>query len=392
MTNESTRTTQATHTADSAASARATADRSTDRGANGSATSATAPLDVGVVVIGRNEGERLRRCLHSLIGQQVGPMVYVDSGSTDGSVELARRLGVEVVALDTSLPFTMARGRNAGFQRLHELHPELSWVQFVDGDCEVDTSWIAQGRSLLQARSDVVAVCGFRKERHPEVSIYNQLIDLEWQGPVGEIGHCGGDAMYRVGAFLSAGGFREEMIAGEEPELCVRLRSKGGVIFRLDVPMTVHDADMTRFWQWWRRAVRCGHAYAEGYSLHGRGPMHHNQKQLRSSLILGAALPVACGALALTPIVGARSAASLVALAAYAKSARGAFVARRALGNTREEAALYSGFVVLAKFPEALGIAKYYLNAARGRRSALIEYNTPAVTTTLDVSSPQRST
>lgn len=233
---------------------------------------------VGVVVIGRNEGERLRRCLMSLLAQSVGPVVYVDSGSTDGSVEMALGLGVFVEELDTSLPFTMARGRNAGFHKLVTMRQGLEFVQFVDGDCEVDKKWVQCGLSLLLERPDVVAVCGFRRERQPERSRYNRLIDLEWQGPVGEVGACGGDAIYRCAAFACENGFNEAMIAGEEPELCLRLRTKGGIIWRLDVPMTIHDAAMTTFAQWWKRARRCGHAYAEGYHLHGRTPLFHNKK------------------------------------------------------------------------------------------------------------------
>src|SRR5947209_19431049 len=100
---------------------------------------------VGVVAVGRNEGERLRRCLASLQGQSAA-LVYVDSGSTDGSVAVARSFGASVVELDTSVPFTAARARNAGFDRLMAEHPDLAYVQFVDGDCEVDPDWVGRAR------------------------------------------------------------------------------------------------------------------------------------------------------------------------------------------------------------------------------------------------------
>src|SRR5947207_307333 len=60
---------------------------------------------LGVVVIGRNEGDRLRTCLSAVAGRNL-PVVYVDSGSTDGSVATARGLGADVVALDLTTPFT----------------------------------------------------------------------------------------------------------------------------------------------------------------------------------------------------------------------------------------------------------------------------------------------
>ena len=83
---------------------------------------------VGVVAIGRNEGERLRRCLQSL-DPRAQPVVYVDSGSSDGSPKLARSMHVDGVDLDLDIPFTAARARNAGFEQLLKIAPEIEFVQ-----------------------------------------------------------------------------------------------------------------------------------------------------------------------------------------------------------------------------------------------------------------------
>src|ERR1700738_3404233 len=88
---------------------------------------------VGVVVIGRNEGDRLRRCLESVRGT-ADRVVYVDSGSSDNSVAMSRGLGATVVELDLRIPFTAARARNEGFDRLLGEQPALRYVFFVDGD------------------------------------------------------------------------------------------------------------------------------------------------------------------------------------------------------------------------------------------------------------------
>jgi glycosyltransferase involved in cell wall biosynthesis len=212
-----------------------------------------APLKVGVVMIGRNEGERIRKCLESLggIAKQV---VYVDSGSTDGSVDMARAMGVEVVGLDMRVAFTAARARNEGFRRLRELAPDLAYVQFVDGDCELADGWLEKAVMFLGEHESVAVVCGRLREHYPERSIYNMLCDIEWDTPVGEAKSCGGNAVMRVGAFESAQGYRADLIAGEEPELCVRLRAAGWLIWRLDEEMALHDAAMTRFGQWWTRS------------------------------------------------------------------------------------------------------------------------------------------
>jgi GT2 family glycosyltransferase len=218
--------------------------------------------DIGVIAIGRNEGERLRRCLASVAGRRL-PVVYVDSASTDGSAKLARSLGVEVVDLDMSLPFSAARARNEGFERLTRTAPDVKFVQFVDGDCEIVDGWIERARRELENRPDAAVVCGRRRERFPDASVYNRLADLEWDTPVGEAESCGGDAMMRVEPLRAAGGFDASVVAGEEPELCQRLRRAGWKVLRVDAEMTLHDSAMLTFGQWWKRAVRSGYGAAD---------------------------------------------------------------------------------------------------------------------------------
>ena len=246
---------------------------------------------LGLVAIGRNEGDRLRRCLDSVVGNGL-PVVYVDSGSTDGSIELARAKGAEVVELDMSQPFTMARGRNAGFARLEEIAPEVRFVQFVDGDCEVVAGWLERGLAAIEGRPEIAAVSGRRRERFPDRSIYNRIADIEWDAPSGEAKFCGGDVLIRAEAFRQIGGYNPTLIAGEDPELSVRLRQHGWTILRIDAEMTLHDMAMTRFSQWWKRGVRSGFAFAEGAAMHGKPPERHWVNHVRSLLIWGIALPM----------------------------------------------------------------------------------------------------
>jgi GT2 family glycosyltransferase len=336
---------------------------------------------VGVVVIGRNEGERLKRCLRSLLSQGAGPIVYVDSGSSDDSVAFSRGLGVIVVNLDTSIPFTMARGRNAGFEELSRRYPALRWVQFVDGDCEVRPGWIAEARAAIVARPEIAAVCGRRRERHPEASIYNRLADMEWNAPIGEVEASGGDVLFRCPVFLELGGFNPRMIAGEEPELCVRVRERGYKILRIEAEMTLHDAAMSRFSQWWTRATRGGHAFAEGMALHGRGESRHSVRETLSALTYGMALPALFGGalvFAATGIGFGPLTAGVIALVplAYLRAGLNAYRQRRGRGDPARHAALYGAFCMLGKIPESIGVATYWLNRWRGRYSGLMEYKT----------------
>jgi GT2 family glycosyltransferase len=329
---------------------------------------------VGVVAIGRNEGERLRRCLASL-DPAARPTVYVDSGSTDGSPDVARSLGADVVALDLSLPFTAARARNAGFERLLTLVPGVEYVQFVDGDCEVDAAWLPTATAELDARPEVAVVCGRRRERHPEATVYNRLCDLEWDGPPGETEACGGDALMRVSALQAVGGYRPDLIAGEEPELCVRLRANGGKVVRLAAEMTRHDAAMTRFGQWWRRNVRAGHAFAEVSRLHADSPFGIWKREARSNRFWGLVVPAV--ALIAGPFTLGLSLVLVVGYAVlYARIARG----RRRRGDDPRTARLFARYCVLSKFPQAAGQLRYWRDRLSGRTNRLIEYKGPGTT------------
>ena len=330
---------------------------------------------IGVVAIGRNEGERLRYCLESVVNR-VAQVVYVDSGSTDQSVELARSLGVDVVELDLSIPFTAARARNAGFMRLLELNSNLNYVQFVDGDCEVVAGWLEQARQTLETNPQVVVVCGRRRERYPEATLYNRLCDIEWETPVGEAKACGGDAMMRVTALQAVGGYNPTLIAGEEPELCVRLRQNGGRILRIDAEMTLHDAQMTRLSQWWKRSVRAGYAYAEGAFLHGAPPERHWVKETRSIQLWGMLIPTITVLLAL-PTQGL----SLLLLTGYPLMTYKIYQYSRRAGRGHSEALLFAVSCMLAKLPQAQGQLRFYWGKVFKRPAKLIEYNTtPSVT------------
>lgn len=314
---------------------------------------------IGVVVIGRNEGERLLRCFETLTSD-VALVVYVDSGSTDGSVAAARARGVEVVELDMTQPFTAARARNAGLERLVALRPDLTLVQMIDGDCALVPGWLETAERFLAAHPEVAVVCGRRRERFPEASLYNAVIDREWDTPTGEARACGGDALMRIDALRAIGGYNPGLIAGEEPEMCVRLRAEGWKIWRLPAEMTWHDAALTCFSQWWRRAQRAGHAYAEGVALHGRAPEHHKLREMLRALFWGLALPL-CAILgtALTPW-------SLALLLAWPVQV----LRIRRRGADFRQAVL----MMLAKLPEAQGILQYALTRSSGRPRQLIEY------------------
>jgi GT2 family glycosyltransferase len=322
---------------------------------------------VGVVAIGRNEGERLQRCLRSLPAN-LGAAVYVDSGSTDDSVAFARSRGVQVVELDMSTPFTAARARNAGIERLRGLLPSVKFVQVLDGDCELVDGFMESAAELLDADASLGVVCGRRRELHPETSHYNLLCDMEWNTPVGEADACGGDALMRLAAFDAAGGYDPALIAGEEPDMCSRMRRAGYRILRIDREMTRHDAAMTHFEQWWKRNQRAGHATAQWYDRYPDEGSH--RRNLRSNLVFGLLVPGTAAGL-MWPSAGF----SLSLLGLYAAPWWGARRYRMEIcGDGAREASLYATYCVIGKVPQAVGILQFHANRLRGRQSRLIEY------------------
>lgn len=338
---------------------------------------------MGTVVIGRNEGDKLSRCLRSL--HACGRIVYVDSASSDGSENVAESMGVEVVRLTSATQLSAARARNAGIARLQELVPDLDFVMFIDGDCEVFPDWVAVGQAELLSQPQVAVVCGRRRERNPERSIYNRLADMEWDAPIGLVKSCGGDSIMRRTAFEEVGGFNASATSGEEPELCQRLRKQGWQVLRIDADMTLHDSGDLNFLRWWRRCVRSGYGALDialrfrqqGESLYLR--------DVKSALgwAIGWPIAVALTAAWRSAVIGrGHTDSSSVALSLPMTAATAVYpaqVMRVALNNRvragNDKVALqYAALTMLSKWAHVLGqIARVY-DGATARMPRLIEY------------------
>lgn len=322
------------------------------------------PPTIGAVVIGRNEGQRLVNCLASMQGEAVR-LVYVDSGSSDRSVEEARKAGAEVVLLDTSEPFTAARARNAGFAALTADTPPPDYVQFVDGDCTLEPGWLTHAAKALDETPDIGIITGWRSEIAPRASLYNEMCEFEWHRPPGDIDACGGDMMVRRDLFARLGGFNPRVIAAEDDELCVRVRKDGFRVHRLPIPMTHHDAAMHRFTQWWQRAIRSGHGFAQVGDLHP----DHFVKERRRVWLYGAVLPLLLivGAVLSLPLL-------LAVLALYIASYARTVAGLRRAGLPLDRALRHSVLLFLSKFPNLIGAMRYHKRKRRGWDMEIIEY------------------
>ncbi|MFV8782799.1 glycosyltransferase family 2 protein [Microbulbifer sp. SA54] len=324
--------------------------------------------DIGIVVIGRNEGERLRSCLSSLQESHC-EVVYVDSGSTDNSIELAKSFGCTIVKLDMSRPFSAARARNAGVESLCQMGNKFDFVQFLDGDCEMDSKWLIKARKFLTENPSTAIVCGNRYERFPEKTVYNKLCAMEWQGEAGATTACGGDSLVRLIAFQQVNGFDESFICGEEPELCFRLKARGWQVYRLDEPMTKHDADMTKLSQFLMRARRSGHAYAHNAVKHGRWLNRFRLRNVASILLFGAFIPL----VSITLFFTIAPFYALLLLCIYPLTWL-KMQMNKPRGRQPKDHMIYSAFVIIGKFAQVLGVIELAINSYRKRQTLLIEY------------------
>jgi GT2 family glycosyltransferase len=324
--------------------------------------------NTGFIVIGRNEGDRLVRCLKSIL-KYSEKAVYVDSGSTDNSTENSRELGIGVVELDMRIPFSAARARNAGFKYLTETYSDIKFVQFIDGDCELKEGWIEKGVRFLVENKMYAVAAGRRREKFPNVTVYNLLSDIEWNTPIGDAEAIGGDFLIRVTAFRDAGGFNPTVIAGEEPDLCYRLRKSGWKIRRLDQEMTNHDAAMHSFNQWWRRAKRAGHAYIHGYMLHRKDGEGYYFKKTLQPWFWVVALPI--GILILSVVIAP---IFLTALALYPIQAVKIAVRERRRVGRASVSLLYGFFTMIAKWPQLTGQFLFIKRYITGKNMTIIEH------------------
>ncbi len=299
------------------------------------------------------------------------PLIYVDSGSTDHSVAIAGPLVDAVLELDPAKPFSAARARNEGFERLVTLFPTLELIQFVDGDCVLFEGWLEAAKQSMWDDTKRAVIIGHLQECNPDISIYNRLCALEWKSPAGDLknfGALGGIFMVRVNVFKNLGGFNTSVIAGEDSEFGVRLSLAGYKVTKIDHSMAIHDANMTTFSQWWKRSVRAGHAIGQRAHLNGRSSVKDCVQERKSTLVWGVAMPL----LALILLIPTRGASALILLA-YLVLALKVYLFRRKQNESVSDAIVYAKFIVLAKFANGLGLLKFYFNRFK-QRYEIIEY------------------
>lgn len=330
---------------------------------------------VSVVVIGRNEGARLERCLAAIAAARWADVrhevIYVDSHSSDGSRERAAALGAQVLTVER-MPPNAAKARNQGWRAARG-----EFVLFLDGDTVLHADFVSKALAALSAEPVLCAAWGHRRELDPGQSLYTRLLDLDWVYPPGRALYFGGDVLVRRAALAMVEGFDEGLNAGEEPELCARLRGRGWQIEHLDVPMTLHDLAIRRFKPYWLRAYRSGTAYAEvAARARAQGDVLWQRESARD---------LAHGALYASSPLLLLIAAGLSPWLALLLIAAGVAVILRTAKRSRWKAPddpglclLYAVHVHFQKVPAFFGQMAFRRAAAQRQRLDLIDYKADA--------------
>ena len=322
-------------------------------------------LQVSVIIIGRNEGERLIRCINSVKAMDFDPeqyeIIFCDSGSTDGSMENAEKLGARSLLVESDRP-TASKGRNLGYRNARG-----AYLFFLDGDTIVHPDFLKMSIDYLESHEKTAVIWGHRRETHPEKSVYNRVLDLDWVYPPGEAEFCGGDVVMRKAVLDEVQPYSEDLIAGEEPELCSRIRKAGYTIYHIDAPMTGHDLDIRTFGGYWKRCYRAGHAYAEVAERTNGMIFGRDSRKNHIQTLIYLIVPILL--LSFLHLIGLAlltAGAFLIVFRTYLKQRW-----RGASFGTTFLYAFHSHFAVPIIW---LGQLKYYRDRSRGRGGRIIEY------------------
>ena len=347
--------------------------------------------DIDCVLIGINCCKTLGRCIDSVFAcdypKDKVHLYYVDGGSTDRSIEIARDYeNVTVITITPEYP-TPGLGRNHGWRR-----GSSPLVQFLDSDTILDKEWLKRASGAMH-NDNAGAVLGFRKEMHPEFSVYNWIGNIEWNGPVGESSCFGGDVLIRREALDKTSGYDEVLVGGEDPELSRRIIREGWKIVRIDALMTQHDLAMKTVRQYLARAFRSGYAFAAVRTREAKAGSDFWKSELDKIMIKGGAF-FTCIIFAIAIAIIERSQTRpLLALLTAGPGIAILFNPRlfkvkkfmRENNLNRKEARKYAWHCSLVVIPQLFGIVRFYVglvtsNPLKNKRNILkTELSIPSI-------------
>ncbi len=221
---------------------------------------------VDFVIIGLNSekylGECIKSCLEVTKEYNVAKIIYVDGGSDDNSINIADELGVTTIIYEGSYPSPGIQ-RNIGFKA-----SKNKYIMFLDSDTIVNKEFVVKALDILKNGIGVGGVFGRRIEKYPTKNFYHVIANIEWNKQIGTAKDFGGDVVLKREAVQLTGGYNEELIGGEDPELARRIIKLGYEIIGLDTTMTIHDINMNSIKSYLKRAYRSGYGFGAVHYFH----------------------------------------------------------------------------------------------------------------------------
>jgi glycosyltransferase involved in cell wall biosynthesis len=214
---------------------------------------------VSVVIIGKDEEQNLGACIRSVRAMEYPAerleIIYVDTGSSDRSVEIAR--GMQVIAVEEKSPFpSPGLARNRGMREArHDI------IHFIDGDMTIARDYLKEAVRLLDT-GDIVCVIGDVRERNSEKSFLARVLNYPWSSrEAGFVDAPGGGGTFKKVALQTVGGYNPLILKGQETELGYRIHERGYKIYKIEHLMAVHNYGIARLYDLLSRSYRMGASY-----------------------------------------------------------------------------------------------------------------------------------
>jgi glycosyltransferase involved in cell wall biosynthesis len=209
---------------------------------------------VSVVVPVLNGMRFLPITLPSLLaaGRRVGgiELIYVDNGSTDGSREFLQ--SVESKGLKTHV---MEGGTIAGMRNWGARQSRGTYLSFIDSDCSVPENYFEEAIDVLRSTGAAATGCEIHIPEQPHW-LEAAWHDLHYFGRDRFVPYLNsGNFFVSRSAFQAVGGFREDMVTGEDAEIGQRLVLAGHRIFASPRVKAIHLGNPKSIREFYRRNV-----------------------------------------------------------------------------------------------------------------------------------------
>lgn len=226
---------------------------------------------VSVIIPVRNDAKRLGRLLQSVRQQSYPPdrreVIVVDNGSQDDSRSVGERQGATVLSFP-QLYVGALRNRGVAVSN-------GSILAFVDSDHEVPPDWIETAVAQFAADPGLTLL-GFPYLAPPDgtwVQRTWELHRLHHRGRREANWLASGNMFARREAFLAVNGFREDLVATEDVDLCIRLRAQKAKIIEDVAVANVHHGEPVSLAHFFRKEFWRGTNNLRGFIAH-RFPWH----------------------------------------------------------------------------------------------------------------------